>query len=225
MPSTELCEHVAGCQQCRGALVVYTAELMDLPPNIPVVDCPQCQNDLAAFIDIQRQETLTAAAQEYPQVWWHLWTCPECAETHRLTTELLDHDVLAEPHLRPSPQLPTRRLPQLLLPRQSINLLLSARQVLSIPWGEEGSDVITLANKDVAGYQIIVSVQPQSSGNWDMVVQLIPPLTGSVVVTIGSTIMRTPISVTNPVCVLDLPASHVTTVDGPDIMIAIEAEQ
>ena len=50
--------------------------------------CEQCQADLAAFIDFER-DSPARAATTYPHVWRHLCVCSACSQTYRCTQTLL----------------------------------------------------------------------------------------------------------------------------------------
>lgn len=90
VPSQDLCEHVAGCANCRGRLLLLIAALLESPFDQESATCSCCQEDLPAFIDLQRTAGERAALHSYPHVWWHLWTCIECSEVYALTITLLD---------------------------------------------------------------------------------------------------------------------------------------
>jgi len=83
-------DHIATCATCRGTLAVLAAEIITLPPAQALADCAACQTDLAAYIDYERAQDTHATALAYSQVWWHMWICPACAETYRLTTALAE---------------------------------------------------------------------------------------------------------------------------------------
>lgn len=86
----DLVEHVAGCDVCKGALLLLMAELLHARPEVEELDCPACEQQLAAFLELELDEGYAAAVQAYPRVAWHLWTCPDCAELGRLTRALLE---------------------------------------------------------------------------------------------------------------------------------------
>jgi hypothetical protein len=88
-PSDELCDYIATCDSCKAALVLLLADLLDACLPALDVTLEQCQNDLAAYIDLEHDEGLHTAIREYPHVWWHLWTSSDFAETYRLTKALV----------------------------------------------------------------------------------------------------------------------------------------
>ncbi|NTW02401.1 MAG: hypothetical protein HGA19_14170, partial [Oscillochloris sp.] len=87
---TEAVAHIQGCARCRHALHLLS-ESLGLPPaiTIPAYTCVTCQSQLASYIDRELSDPI-AAAQAFPGIWWHLWSCPDCAEVYRMTHMLLE---------------------------------------------------------------------------------------------------------------------------------------
>ena len=85
----ELVDHINGCESCLEALRLLS-ESFSLPPaaHSPNNTCPACLSSLAAYIELEQRDPL-GAARTFPSVWWHLWSCPACAETYHLTYDLL----------------------------------------------------------------------------------------------------------------------------------------
>src|SRR5215216_2865099 len=83
-------KHMSRCSRCRAGLLLL-ARAFDPEPNLlgTGIACDSCQTDLAAYVDLEAEDAALAATT-YPHVWWHLWTCQECAETYDLTHMLLD---------------------------------------------------------------------------------------------------------------------------------------
>src|SRR5438093_847480 len=81
LPSPPWIAHIAGCALCRGALALLTAAVVERPAIPDPTNCAVCQEHLASYIDQEADTGVHAALQAYPQVWWHLWVCPACAET------------------------------------------------------------------------------------------------------------------------------------------------
>lgn len=89
---SRLRKHAVSCSRCRSMLFLTHFELMGRPqPQYRFISCDVCQNDLAAYIDIMQDQGERAAAQLYPHVWWHLWTCEECLEIFEETLTLAQH--------------------------------------------------------------------------------------------------------------------------------------
>jgi hypothetical protein len=99
--SVDLLGHISSCERCRAALLSLAQTLGLSPsPAFPGLDCAACQSDLAAYIEAERASP-AAAALRFPALWWHLWACPVCAETYRLTQLLMDE--AARDNLPPLP--------------------------------------------------------------------------------------------------------------------------
>lgn len=76
----------------RDTLVLLLDELLEHPPVPAEIDCDACDDDLAAFIDLEQEQHTRVAAHTYPQVWWHLWTCPACQDIYLLTRDAVEAD-------------------------------------------------------------------------------------------------------------------------------------
>jgi uncharacterized protein YbaR (Trm112 family) len=83
-------DHIAACPVCRGALLLFMAHLLQASPSTLNTTCPECQYDLAAYIDEECQAGFISAYKAYPHVWWHLWTCADCAQTYHLISTIRD---------------------------------------------------------------------------------------------------------------------------------------
>jgi len=77
--SASVASHIAGCAVCRGALALLAAELVPMPPVVPIL-CDDA--DLAGFLDLEGEAGTLAAVQEQPGTWWHLWLCDDCATAY-----------------------------------------------------------------------------------------------------------------------------------------------
>lgn len=82
-----LASHIAGCASCRaqrGAILARLAQGV----NTRADTCAACAADLAAYVDVLLDQGASAAASAHPHVWWHLWTCADCAELFAQTATL-----------------------------------------------------------------------------------------------------------------------------------------
>lgn len=91
-PSTQekqdLQAHLMDCAECQRFLYSIASEIIQIP-EVPEVDCDVCSEHLAAFIDLVELNAYQAL-QKYPAIWWHIVSCPMCAEVYTLTTELVE---------------------------------------------------------------------------------------------------------------------------------------
>jgi hypothetical protein len=80
----------------RGILLLIVAELLHTPlDNAQAVTCDQCQDDLAAYIDLERDAGSVQAIRAHPHVWWHLLICSDCITTYQIVLDSIQkHRVL-----------------------------------------------------------------------------------------------------------------------------------
>jgi len=225
MPPVALVAHVATCARCRGALRLL-AEAVGLDPvTLDSGACRDCQDNLAAYMDIELAEGLHAARVAFPSVWAHLWICSDCAETYHGLRALLQAEsegTLARMPLEPARR-PTRT-PQRLrlsLPRALLTRMLSIQPLLGLALGTEGAGVVA-AEDESSGYHVTLRMQPQSGGAWRITISAKPPIVGQVVVIIGTLERRASFNAAGEATVADVPASALTATAGPDIAISID---
>jgi hypothetical protein len=226
LPPDELCEHIPGCTVCRSRLVVLTAALLDVPRPSAASLCEQCQRDLADYIDIEHAQNTKAAAQAYPHVWWHLLTCPDCAETYAWTIKLLAAEEAGE--LEPVPlewatgSIVSRVLGTFSVSRNTLRQVFNLRRSLGVAWGDEAEELV-LIDDELAGHQLTLSVQPQIGCDWSVSVMLAPPLAGEVILSLGSNIFSAPIDSTGSVYIPHIAGALIHADNGPDLSVTIKA--
>lgn len=224
-PSDELCEHIATCNSCKGALVLVLAELLDAPLPAFEVTAQQCDDDLAAYIDMERHEGAHAAIREYPHVWWHLWTSPGFAETYHLTKVLIEAEDSGD--LRPlSVAVPatthiSRIFPQLRVSSSMLQQAISPRQLLGIARGADNDAPVFVEEKN-AEYTMNITVQLQHDDTWNIIVTMVPPVSGSAVLTRGDTRLTAPFNAQGVACMESVPGTLLTVDDGSDLVIHIQ---
>lgn len=226
LPDTAaIAAHVATCSLCRGALALLALEALGAPPPDPISHAA-CQAELAAFIDRERADS-AAAVRRFPQIWWHLWTCAECAETYLLTRSLV---VAArqQPFVYTPIQRQTPSLSEVVL-RLSRSLLNGFFATLSPDWGaarggEAGEEV--LAEKTTrSGHQLTVSVAQQPDQRWRVVVAAVPPFDGSLVIGFGATTFSAPFDTEGSATIADIPAALLTDPQGPELVVGLAAAE
>jgi hypothetical protein len=225
LPPPALVMHVAGCARCQGTLLLLLTELLAAAIDVAATTCDQCQDDLAAYIDLEHEAGTTEALRAYPHVWWHLWTCADCAESYRMVLALqaaeADQSLPPIPlHslVRPSPaRSPSPRFPTFTLRRK----LLVGALVLHLGPSMGSDEDAIIYEDDAAGYEIRTSVR-QQNGQWWVMVTLDPPLVGVVVVTLGSVRMQAQLDLYGHAMIGPLANDLLTSTDGPDMDIRIE---
>lgn len=225
LPPLPMVQHVAGCAQCRGALLLLLADTLNVELSADAITCEECQMDLAAYIDVERLSGAVIAAQDFPQIWWHLWICPDCAETYRLIGELLkaeEDGLLPAMPLAPlAPALLTEVVAQLDLLRAMLNRMLAMPLRLGPAWGPT-SEAVVLAEEERDGSRLVVSVQPQTGTDWKVMVQITPPVAGEAVLTLGAAVWRMPLDAGGAAVLAPIPATLLVATDGPDLRVAVE---
>lgn len=226
LPPEQLIAHITSCATCRGQLVLLMTEIVGVPLHIQGISCERCQRDLPAYIDMEAHTDLRLAVQTFPEIWWHLWTCEECAETYRVIVEIGKQQVPSE-ILRPMVvHTPNVDRPAWLfeLSRTLLNHFFQTQVRLGVAWGEHNGDAVVL--EEVADdHEITFSLQRDTNNGWKGVIRITPPITGRVGITIGTHTLVTTLSVEGVASVLLLPNNLIEAADGPSISVFIEPDE
>lgn len=221
-PPPDLAAHVAGCPHCRGALAVTLAAL-DAPPPPADVGCAACDDALPAYLELERAEGASAVARRHPGLFWHLWTCSDCAESARLIGLLLDAEAagaIPAPPRRPRPAPP---LPPIRLARSALSALLGPRLSLGAAWSD-GPETLLLGQRDLGGWRVSIVAHQQGAGSWELELEVEPPVHGTVTVTLGDLTLRTTLAEGEVARLGPLPAAILAAPDGPDLTVSIEPD-
>ncbi|GAB4199471.1 MAG: hypothetical protein OHK0022_19710 [Roseiflexaceae bacterium] len=181
--------------------------------------CARCQDDLAAFIDLE-QINVVRAATVYPHVWWHLWTCPRCSRTYDLTRELLLAEAAGKiPSLHGmilNTRLPVPRW-RFPIPRKLIGMMLPKSPLRS---AHGAKHMLYQSRPDESG-AVQVDVEAQGADQWRMTVRVKPPQHALAIVTCGP-FRSAALFDQEGVAVVDaLPARVLTDTQEPDLDISI----
>lgn len=214
-PSAALYAHIADCPICSGALLLLVAHAATASPA--AASHEQCLNDLAAFIDAEAIDAFQARC-DYPHVWWHLWSCTECAETYALTRALLadERQGLFTPEATPVDvvRLPRHFLSQA-LPKSSPEL--------GAPRGSDDSALVLVEEELSEGRQLVLSAQEHSADAWSMTITVTPPLVGGIVAALGASTYLAPFDTAGHAILPALPATLLTADHGPDLTLTLLA--
>jgi hypothetical protein len=224
-----MAEHIAGCDACRGALLLILSELSGTPVAELEIDCARCLEDLPAFVELEMAARSHEAARVYPHVWWHLWTCVECAETYDITRALfaaeLRGDMRAFSRARLMRALNPPVIHLLRLTRQFLNWALPALAPLAAARGTAEGPKVLSEGDATTGHSFTLSVQQQPDLNWLVEVLVTPPTSGWLVLTLGDTAFRARFDSQGLAAVAGVPAALFAAQDGPDMAVGIEADE
>jgi len=226
-PDELLCSHVAACPTCRGAVVLLLTELLHAPLPIDPIPCDACQAQLAAFIDLEQAQGVAAALMAYPTVCWHLWTCADCAEIYHMTMTLLASERQGE--LAPIPLAPQRPQPrhqqigQIRLPRALLQRTLAVPSLLGMARGADEDETV-LATEDWPGCQITLSVRRQDDGSWTGSVTAEPPVSGRIVLTLGTSVFTASFDPSGIAVVAAIPRQLLIAPESPAMTLSMEAD-
>jgi len=222
-PDPAIAAHIASCELCRGAFVLLAAQAVELPSLSAPLSCRQCDQDLAAFIEHELEEGSAAAIRTYPHIWWHLWTCADCAETYRVTRRhLLTVQSQAIATLLQPAQPARTQLAQLARPLL-YRALAGSPPARGTSRGQAGQSYILTEQASIHG-DLLVSVQRQPNAEWRIDVIHQPPLIGSLVLTLGTNRFRARFNPQGRVIIHDVPFDLLTAPDGPDLEIDFETD-
>jgi hypothetical protein len=211
--------HIAQCSRCRGTLALVLTELFNVPTPAETIDCDKCLDDLPAFIDVERQESVEAAARAFPEIWWHLLTCMGCAEHYRLIVEMLEEPVPVR--VASSFQMPAgvQLRADITLGRATLRRLLHARSQVHGAWGNEESTIVAAA-REVAGYDIQLSIRNPAADRWVILIQVIPPVVGYATLTAGEATYHLDLDADGQACQV-VPSELLMALQGPDLLVSV----
>lgn len=224
VPGVALTAHVAGCPHCRGALATLLAHLLSQPPAGDT-SCDACVDDLPAYVELERAQGTAVAARTYPHIWWHLWTCPDCAEGFENLAWLLDAEerglLPAPPSLPGVQRLPA--FPPLRLGREFLHAVFGPQLSLGARW-HEGDDPLFLGEHDLPGCHVSIHVHQVDRGQWDLEITVEPPLAGQIVVIFGAARYQADLVHGRVARVRAIPSALLAGQAGPDMQIVFEHE-
>lgn len=221
LPDVDTAAHVVSCAHCRGALAGIVAHLFAPPPGD--VSCDDCADDLPAFVELEQAQGAVVAARSFPQIWWHLWTCPDCLEaTERLSLLLAAEKTgLLAPPPRLMPALPL--LPPIRLERSFLHAVFAPQFSLGARW-HEGDDPLVLAERSLPQHHLLLNVRQQGQDQWELELVVEPPVSGQIVLRFGDLQYRAMLNDGRTAVISALPLSLLADRHGPDMLICFERE-
>jgi hypothetical protein len=208
-------------------LLLLTRAFDPEPPLLGTsISCEACQADLPAYID-REAENPAAAAAMYPHVWWHLWTCEECAQTYEFTHMLLD----AQREGQIAPLRLHRRTTERVEPvfqhmRLARPLLMAAlprrMPAISASRGSDNRYVLYDDFKEEPERQrFTIVAEEQDDDFWQLTITVIPPPDGLLALTLGSHRFVGPFAPDGTATIRDIPTALLTHPAGPEMQIDV----
>ena len=219
--------HVSTCSRCRARLLLLLRALDPEPDLLEIsISCDACQADLAAYIDLEIEHPILAATT-YPHVWWHLWTCEECAQTYEFAHMLLDTQEAGQLQpLRLHRRATERATPVFQHLRLSRPLLMAAlpRRIPAIA-AARGSDnryvLFDDTKEEHERQQFTIVAEEQDNDCWQVIVKVVPPPNGLLVLNFGTLRFVAPFTPDGTAAISDIPSDVLLHRDGPDMEIGI----
>ncbi|MBX0329904.1 hypothetical protein K2Z83_19755 [Oscillochloris sp. ZM17-4] len=218
-----LAQHIAHCSACQDLRASVFQQL--LPSKaLPADPCALCQLDLAAYVDMNLDAGTHTAALAYPQVWWHLWTCRDCAKIFAQTAALAGAEragvLTSIPVARVTPTNPRHVIGRLSVAPQVVARFIQSRALLGVAYGDETPMVLDDGEDNIHSFQL--SVQRGGGGTWQVLVSVVPPVAGVAVITVGQTTYHVPFDAQGFARVADMPSALLLAGESA-IAVAIEA--
>lgn len=220
-------EHVSGCPLCRAALVLVVQGLAGAGGAAGRAErCAELRADLAPLLD-REQADPAGAARAYPQLWRHIWSCPDCLREYLMAHALLD--ALAEgaiPPLRlPARPAAPRPLPlpiRIVIPRRGMLAAVPALRGQGAPLRGADDSAFVLYEDAVGGspYRVTVEVQEAGAEALDLHATVTPPAEGRFIAVIGAARFSAPFS-SGAASIRGIPARLLTDPDAPELELLI----
>jgi hypothetical protein len=212
-----LVDHAATCATCSAVLATVAGTVLGRSAPPAPIACVDCEHDLDAYIDWEERSGSAAAARRYPQLWWHLLTCSECAEVYAGVHALLGAEATGDLAL-PLPQL----YPVFQLARSYLHAALAPQLELGAGWGADDAQVI--ASEQIGCYQLALSAYPTTETTVTLLVQVTPPVPGAIEVRLDPLFVRAPFAANGTAYVNDIPATVVAAVTADDLRVDLELD-
>jgi hypothetical protein len=238
--SVQLYELISQNDSYRGALVLLMAKLLELPPVPEQIDCQQCLDQLAAFVDYEIDYGTRAAAHQYASIWWSLWTCPECLESyltmHALHKAVETGEIIPLSPLQPplvqnlAQQLQAPLIVVFKLPRHFLNRVLSPRPQLGTAMSGEQEHETVLARREIVTesnvvYFMTLSIEQQDDTRYQIIVNVAPPSEGIAIVKLGATVFHAQFDQQGRASTPTIPAIPFAEPEGPELEVEVQLKE
>jgi hypothetical protein len=220
--------HLITCDRCRaGLLLLVGATVPSVSTSTSPQICDHCQSQLAAFIDLESSDPVSAAAT-YPQVWWHLWTCHTCSQTYEFIRMLIEAEKSGA--LQPlrlnvhPPQTAAASIWRVPLTRPMLMQALPSRQPAFAITRGAITDTYVLFDEvedEPEPRELTITVQEQADDAWQMVARMLPPPEGLLVLAAGGVRLVTPFDADGTAVIADIAADLLIDPQGPDLEVSV----
>jgi hypothetical protein len=213
----------------RGALLLLLTQMLDLSSAPAPEDKTRWFEDIDAFIDLETDVGIQAAARAYPHVWWAVWEDDDCLATYLALREI-EHDI-HRGKIKPLQLFPTRSIDLWSFPQQVFTMMFPAittPQLRPVLRGPEEEKVLAERAIDLGNgitCQMTLSALPIAGDTFPLIARAVPPLTGWLVLTLGDQIIRARFDVQGHAMLSAVPVSLLAPSDGPDLRITLELDE
>jgi hypothetical protein len=228
LPPEDVCRTIARDAANRGMLALLMAELFDVTPMDTQISVQQCQDDLAAFIDLEASNGARAAIQAYPHVWWHLWIDPEFAEVYRLTISMNRAEQRGEMPALTLPEAPVRQhrhhvMAQINLRGAFLSRAFSTQTLLGAARGAD-TDTPLVVEEEESACTISLSVHKKPGDIPRLAITVTPPVEGRIVLVHGEKMLEAPFDAQGVAVIELLPTQFFPEHHDLDLIVRIEAD-
>lgn len=215
IPPETLVMHVQHCATCQTALLRYLSAHLDLPAPDRLT-CDTVAEELAAMAEYEQHAGAAAAAQMFPALWWHLWTCPDCAEIYH---DLLSYLNEPEEHDQMSRSLPAVHVPTISLPHGFLRTIFAPQLAAGAAWGSTTSARQLITEDEFAQGRIGLYMGLHDSQHWYVEVQITPAQSGTLLIGLDEQIYTATFQQQASVRIDQLPLSFLRDPHGTDFVL------
>lgn len=216
--------HLPECRDCRTLLRASAAESPKIFPRYQPISCDQCQADIDVFID---EEELNAdhAIRTYPQIWWHLTECRDCATMYASVRAIGDavqhHRLPAFVHRAMPSRADLPPWASITLNRSALNSAIHMQSgQFGIRRGTDNDEQMLLDEQLSEDVQIHISIHTRSN-RYFVGFTIIPPIAGQVTLVSGQHQLSSPIDRAGHAILGPVQASVIADTDGPNLIFHI----